>query len=72
MSPEETRYHFARAHAERLHAAAYAAEAQARRLCPWLPADYRKRDAESCEAQAARHLDRAAEAETDATETEEA
>lgn len=72
MTDEATlRYLFARAHAQRLFAAAYAADAEAARLCPWMPQDFRTRDAACCKATADRHLDRAAEYEREAV-TEDA
>lgn len=64
----ERRFLFAKSHAQRLFAAACAADAEASRLNPWVPEEYRKLDAQGCMDQAARHLDRAYECETEATE----
>lgn len=72
LTAEERRFLFAVAHAQRLYAAACAANADAERLNPWVPEDYRQRCAQSRLDQAARHMDRAHEVETEATEQADA
>ena len=68
MTAPERRYLLAQAHAARLHAAAYAASAEAALLNPRTPSAFNERRADENKTQAAHWMDCAIERETEATE----